>query len=135
MISLFLTSAKSNDITNIFVKSILVQKLAFSFIYDIIMSPKHFEIKKQRFASLITVKIDSYQLCVKISTVVVFGSERYLTTVAFGSESVKRSVFTRHPHKNIKYMYISSTYKLKVHFRKKAMLVKNICILVYLWAI
>ena len=55
MVSLFLTSSKSNDITNIFVKSILVQKIAHSSIYGIIMSPKHFEIK-QRFASLIPVK-------------------------------------------------------------------------------
>ena len=47
---------KSNDITNIFVKSILVQKIAFTFIYVVTMSPEHFEIKKQRFASLITVK-------------------------------------------------------------------------------
>ena len=40
-----LTSAKSNDITNIFVKSILVQTIAFTSIYDIIMYPEHFEIK------------------------------------------------------------------------------------------
>ena len=37
-----LTSAKSNDITNFFVKSILVQKIAQSSVYDIIMSPEHF---------------------------------------------------------------------------------------------
>ena len=55
-VKLFLTSAKFIDITNIFVKSILVQKIAFTFIYDISMSPEHFEIKKQRFTSLITVK-------------------------------------------------------------------------------
>ena len=55
MFSLFLTSAKSNDIKNISVKSILVQKIAYSSIYDIIMSPEDFEIKnKQRFASVIT---------------------------------------------------------------------------------
>ena len=36
-----LTSAKSNDITNIFVKSILVQKIALTSIYDIIKSPEH----------------------------------------------------------------------------------------------
>ena len=36
-------SAKSNDIT----KSILVQKIAYSSIYDIIMSPEHFEIKSK----------------------------------------------------------------------------------------
>ena len=56
MALLFLTSAKSNDITNIFLKSIFVQKIAYSSIYDIIMSPEHYEIKKQRLASLITVK-------------------------------------------------------------------------------
>ena len=39
------TSAKSNDNTNIFVKSFLVQKIAYNSIYDIIMSPQHFEIK------------------------------------------------------------------------------------------
>ena len=32
-------SAKSNDITNMFVKSILVQKIVYTSIYDIIMSP------------------------------------------------------------------------------------------------
>ena len=42
-----LRSAKSNYITNIFVKSILVPKIAESSIYDIIMSPEHFEIKKK----------------------------------------------------------------------------------------
>ena len=47
MFSLFLTSAKSNDITNIFVKSILVQKIVHTSIYDIIMSPQHFEIKNK----------------------------------------------------------------------------------------
>ena len=41
-----LTSAKSKDITNFFVKSILVQKISKSSIYDI-MSPEHFEIKKK----------------------------------------------------------------------------------------
>ena len=56
MFSIFLISAKSNDITNIFVKSILVLKIAPTFIYDIIMSPEHFEIKKKIFASPITVK-------------------------------------------------------------------------------
>ena len=45
MLKLFLTFAKSNDITNIFVKSILVQKIAFTSIYDIIMSPEHFDKK------------------------------------------------------------------------------------------
>ena len=47
MFSLFLTSAKSNDITDIFVKSILVQKIALTSIYDIILSPEHFEIKNK----------------------------------------------------------------------------------------
>ena len=42
-----LTSAKSNDITNICVKSIHVQKIAYTSIYDIIMSPEHFEIKNK----------------------------------------------------------------------------------------
>ena len=45
MFSLFLTSAKSNDITNIFVKSIRVQKIVYTSIYDIIMSPEGFEVK------------------------------------------------------------------------------------------
>ena len=44
MFSIFLIFAKSNDITNMFVKSILVQKIAFTSIYDIIMSPEHFDI-------------------------------------------------------------------------------------------
>ena len=47
MFSLLLTSAKSNDITNIFVKSILVQKVACTSIYDISMSLEHFEIKNK----------------------------------------------------------------------------------------
>ena len=47
MLKLFLTSAKSNDITNIFVKSILVQKIACTSLYDITMSPEHFEIKNK----------------------------------------------------------------------------------------
>ena len=38
----FLISAKSNDNTNMFVKFILVQKIAYTSIYDIIMSPEHF---------------------------------------------------------------------------------------------
>ena len=40
-------SAKSNDITNMFVKSILVQKIAYSSIYDNIMYPEHFEIQNK----------------------------------------------------------------------------------------
>ena len=47
MFSLFLTSAKSNDFTNIFASSILVKKIAFTSIYDIIMTPEHFEIKNK----------------------------------------------------------------------------------------
>ena len=43
-----LTSVKSNDITNIFVKSIPVQKIAYTSIYDISMSPEHFEIKNKQ---------------------------------------------------------------------------------------
>ena len=43
----FLISAKSNDITKIFVKSFLVQKIAQSSIYDNIMSHEHFEIKNK----------------------------------------------------------------------------------------
>ena len=50
--SLFLTFAKSDDITNIFVKSILVQKIALTSIYDIIMSPEPFLNKEQRFAPI-----------------------------------------------------------------------------------
>ena len=46
------TSAKSNDITNIVVKSILVQKIAYTSIYDICMSPKHFEIKNKNLRPL-----------------------------------------------------------------------------------
>ena len=46
-IFLFLTSAKSNDIKNIFVKSCLVQKIVKISIYDIIMSPGLFEIKNK----------------------------------------------------------------------------------------
>ena len=40
-------SGKSKDISNIFVKSILAQKIVSTSINDIIMSPKHFEIKKK----------------------------------------------------------------------------------------
>ena len=47
MFSIFMIFAKSNDITDIFVKSILVQEIVSTFIYDIIMSPHHFEIKKK----------------------------------------------------------------------------------------
>ena len=52
MLSLFLTSAKSNDITNIFVKLILVQNIALTSIYDISMSPEDFEIKNKELRPL-----------------------------------------------------------------------------------
>ena len=52
MFLIFLISAKSNDITNMFVKSILVEKIAFTSIYDIIMSPEHFEIQNKELLSL-----------------------------------------------------------------------------------
>ena len=45
----FLMSAKSNDITDISVKLILVQKIAYSSIHDILRN------KEQRFESLTTV--------------------------------------------------------------------------------
>ena len=45
-LKLFLASAKSSDITIIFVKSIL-QKFAFIFAYDIVKSPEHFETKNK----------------------------------------------------------------------------------------
>ena len=48
----FFISAKSNDIAFLFVKSILVQKIAWASIYDIIMSPDHFEIKNRYLRSL-----------------------------------------------------------------------------------
>ena len=40
-------SAKSNDITKNFVKSILVLKIALTTIYDISMPLEHFEIKNK----------------------------------------------------------------------------------------
>ena len=63
MFSLFLTSAKSNDIINIFVKSILVQKIAYTSIHDIFMSPEQFAIKNKNSRPLSQLKKDSYQLC------------------------------------------------------------------------
>ena len=51
-VSILLISAKSNDITNMFVKSILVQKIAYTSIYDIIMSPEHFEIQNKELRRL-----------------------------------------------------------------------------------
>ena len=58
MFSNFLISAKFNDITNISVKSILVHKIAYTSMYDIIMSPEDFEMKKKtpRNCALIDVK-------------------------------------------------------------------------------
>ena len=47
MLKLFLTSAKSIDITNIFVKSILVQTIAFTSIFDITVPLEHFEIRNK----------------------------------------------------------------------------------------
>ena len=74
MFSIFLISAKSNDITKINLKSILVQKIANTSMYDIIVSPEQFEIKNKELR--MRLKINSYQLCLSISTVVAFGSER-----------------------------------------------------------
>ena len=47
-----LISPKSNDITKMFIKSILVQKIAYTSIYDIIMYLDHFEIKNKDLLSL-----------------------------------------------------------------------------------
>ena len=47
MFLIILISAKSNDITKKFVKSILVQKIAYISIYASIMSPEHFEMKNK----------------------------------------------------------------------------------------
>ena len=64
MFSIFFISAKSNDITNMFAKSILIEIIAYTSIYHSIMSPEHFEIEKKKLRFLITVKkIDSYQPC------------------------------------------------------------------------
>ena len=52
MFSIFLISAKSNDNTKKFVKSIIVQKIAHTSIDDSIMSPKQFEIKDKELHSL-----------------------------------------------------------------------------------
>ena len=61
MFSIILISAKSNDITNIFVASIIVQKIAYTSIHDIIMPPVHFETKNKDLRPLWRLKIDSYQ--------------------------------------------------------------------------
>ena len=58
---IFLISTKSNYITNIFVKSILVQKIVPTSIYNILMSLEHFEIKKKDLRPLKRLEIDSYQ--------------------------------------------------------------------------
>ena len=42
-----LISTKSNDITNMFVKSTVEQKIAYTSKYDIIMFPEHFEIQNK----------------------------------------------------------------------------------------
>ena len=59
MFSIFLISANPNDILNIFVKSILVQKIAPTSIYDIIIFPEHFEIKNKYLRPLQRLKINS----------------------------------------------------------------------------
>ena len=61
--SLFRRPQKSNDITTIFVKSILVQKIVKTSIYDSIMSPEHLEINNKNLRLLYQLKIDSYLLC------------------------------------------------------------------------
>ena len=63
MVSLLSTSAKSNEMANIFLKSIPVQKIAYSSIYDTFMPTEHFEVKNKDLRLLIRLKIDSYQLC------------------------------------------------------------------------
>ena len=52
MFSIFLISAKSNDIADIFAKNILVQKIASTSIYNISIFPEHFEIIKKFFRPL-----------------------------------------------------------------------------------
>ena len=47
MFFIFLISAKSNDISNSLMNSILVMKIALTSIYDISMCPEHFEIKSK----------------------------------------------------------------------------------------
>ena len=62
MFSIFLIFTKSNDITKKFGKSIIVQKIAYTSIYDSSMSTEQFEIKNKELRSLYQFKIDSYQL-------------------------------------------------------------------------
>ena len=52
MFPLFLIAMKSNDITHKFAKSFLVQKIAKTSIYNISMSPEHFEIKNKELPPL-----------------------------------------------------------------------------------
>ena len=52
MLSIFLISAKSNDITNMFVKSILVPKIAYTSVNNIIMSPERFEMHNKELRPL-----------------------------------------------------------------------------------
>ena len=63
-VSIFLISTESNDITNIFCKICSCTKNAFTSIYDISMSPEHFEIKNKDLRPLQGLKIDSYKLCI-----------------------------------------------------------------------
>ena len=67
MFSKILISAKSNDITNMFAKSILVLKIAYTSICDIIMSPEHFEIQDKELRPLQPFKMDSYQMCMPLN--------------------------------------------------------------------
>ena len=52
MFSIFFISAKSNDITKTILKFIFVRKIAYTSIYNVIMSPEHFEIKNKELRSL-----------------------------------------------------------------------------------
>ena len=49
---IFLFRPKTNDITNMLVKFILVQKIAYTSIYDIIMSTEHLEIQNKELCLL-----------------------------------------------------------------------------------
>ena len=61
-----------------------------------IMPLKQFENKKKELRSIKPLKIYSYQLCLYISTVVAFGSERLIRLQSrFGSESAN-PVFNWH---------------------------------------
>ena len=52
MFSIFFISAKSSDFAKMFVKSVFVQKITQTSIYDISMSPEHFEIKNKELRPL-----------------------------------------------------------------------------------